>query len=43
MLLADTLGPQPDDTRRELLAFIGLSFICAVAGCAAITAIHFLT
>lgn len=43
MPLADTRTPQPEDGRRELLAFVGLSFICSAASCAVITVVHFLT
>lgn len=42
-LPADTLGTPPGNSRRELLAFAATAFAVWLAGCAAVTAIHFLT
>lgn len=40
---ADTYGTPPGGSRRELLVFAALSLALGLAGCAVITAIHFLT
>jgi hypothetical protein len=42
MLTADTFGTPPGDSRRELLAFCALTFVTALAGCAVLSALHFI-